>query len=207
MFRISNQPIELLRPGHTVEFVGDWPETKKNRSFEVVAAQQVPYIVDRVYPTADYNDLDFSDESNFGLIPDDAKTLYQILLGLKGGNGWIVYPMLPVGHYLNRLEESALVPTPGSATLRHLGGFTSEQSPFDDPRVEFHTVKDVHAMTLRAYNNSGKFTKMIFNFLVNRCHIVPLADAGAEGPVGRRPEPRDERRGVKKLIHHDEWKW
>ncbi len=160
---------KLLREGYVVKFIGDFTDSvKSGDTFIVERTVQVNYEISVILPPADTTTLDLS---YLGLYPESEKTLYEILVGLKGGKDILIYPQIPVGKYLWRLEKSLMTPNPAVESLRYLGKISVGDSPYNDPRLRIHTIKDLEPMIFRIYNDGSDYEKIVLKFLVNKCRI------------------------------------
>ncbi|MBA7553990.1 hypothetical protein ES705_46600 [subsurface metagenome] len=145
---------KLLQEGFYVRFTDVWPDTLsevKGKLFQIEKTNQVPYDISRIIPEDDFCDLDLSNSSGGeNIYPKNSKTLYETLIGFKPGN-YLVHFYIPAGEYLHRLEQAGMVPDVTNATRKYLGARKPEDSPYDDKRIFFYSVKDLEPLILRTY--------------------------------------------------------
>ena len=151
----------------------------RGKLFEVVEEPiLVNYPVSYTLPGDDYKDLDLSNStSGLKLYPEDEFVLYQIGVGLKVGD-YIVHVYIPgVESYIYRLDEQTIYPDITSATLKYLGAFDPESSPFNAPLLYMYVFKDVDAFFLRPYILEGcDFEKVTIGFRINKCKLRELTE-------------------------------
>jgi len=168
----------LLKPGHVVHFGQKWPAAFAEKWFRVAIAQEIKYSVSKIVgPNATY-DLDFTKPASGGvndtylsLLPENAHSLYEILMGIKGP--MTVYPRYNNSFFL-KLETALCQPDPTDSRLWMLGGYTADDSPFASPRLREHTVHDQTPPQLRLFNPQRDNDKGVFRFIVNRCKVEEI---------------------------------
>ena len=191
MLKLFEKTPSLLLPGHVVKFEtakpGDnfSPNIKDGEYYRVVNTVQVPYKIAVILPGTDATELDMSNEAStsINLYPTSTRTLYEILLGFEGDNTMYIYPEIPAGKYLLRLEESTMHPPTDLTTLTEkytLGAITPQDSPVDEPKLRIHTVKDMEPLYFRILNADLDYKKMPIYFLVNKCKIERLTPEEAK---------------------------
>ena len=189
----------LLREGHYVLFLGGWPDGtgKEGQWFQVERAQQIKLDVPRIVAANSSIDLDFSAPASGGiadlsisLLPTNADTLYEMLLGIKGLP--YVYPMYN-NSFFQKLEVTNVVPDTGDRNLRYLGFFDEQDSPFENPRLREHVIKDQQPPVLRVYNDHIGDELLVIRFIINRCRITPASP------------PQEDIRRVARVAKYHQW--
>ncbi|MEM1551568.1 MAG: hypothetical protein QXH03_02725 [Candidatus Bathyarchaeia archaeon] len=173
MFELLATPEELLKENYYVYFTsGRWtPENPWAEKFYVIElTQQIPFELAFILNSAQKHTLDFDDS---GLIPKSTKTLYEILIGLKGQN-ILFYPRIPSTDYYLKLEKSGFVPDPEDVVKRFLGCYVEDDSPYRAPKLRTYTIKDMEPPVLEIYNNGPEPEKTVVRFIVNRCKLAPV---------------------------------
>jgi len=64
-----------------------------------------------------------------------------------------------------------------SAVLRYLGAYDEISTPYANPRLRLHVVKDQEPMILRIYNDSFESDKIVLRALVNKCKLAEISEA------------------------------
>lgn len=176
-FELLSETPPLLRSGHVVFFEDKtWDPKYAGKWFRVVRAQQVPYNIGRIVSANASIDLDFSapagggvGDTNLSLLPDHAEELFEILFGIKGTP--LVYPRYQNQYFLS-LAVTNVIPDTGDANLRYLGFYNQDDSPFDEPRLREHIVKDNGGVpVLRVYNDFATDEKIVLRAIVNRIRM------------------------------------
>jgi len=184
MLKLFTETPEFLLPRQYVKFTGaDFTdEVRENDMFVVERTQQVVYEQTFILPAGDYTQLDLSSETttSLGLYPTNPKTLYEILVGLKGGKDVLIYPQIPAGKYFARLEKSELFPNFAVEALRYLGIYDVETTPYDEPKLRLHTVKDLEPLIFILYNDGSDYEKLIMKFTVNKCLMERVPEEEVE---------------------------
>jgi len=166
---------KYLQEGYFVTFTDKWPDSLswvKGKSFVIEKTNQVPYDLHYIIPSNDYRDVDISNSSDGEKIyPENTKTLYQIGVGFKPAN-LLCELFIPAGEYSQRLEYASMVPTLSSSTLKYLGAFKPEDTPYDDKRLFFYAVYKLEPLIMRLYVDTGiDYDKIIAGLLVNKCYM------------------------------------
>jgi len=184
MLKLFTETPELLLPRQYIKFTGaDFTdEVQENDMFVVERTQQVVYEQTFIIPSSDYTQLDLSSETttSLGLYPTNPKTLYEILVGLKGGKDILIYPQIPAGKYFARLEKPELFPNFAVVATRYLGIYDVETTPYDEPKLRLHTVKDLEPLVFIMYNDGSDYEKLVMKFLINKCMIDKVSPEEAE---------------------------
>ena len=169
---VANAFKEMLKENDTVKFIGDFTDSiKSGDTFIVERTAQVNYEISIILPPTDTTTIDLTE---VGLYPESEKTLYEILVGLKGGKDILIYPQIPAGKYVWRLEKSLMTPNPSRENLRYLGEISVDDSPYNDPRLRIHTIKDLEPLLFVLYNDGSDYEKLVMKFFVNKCKIEKI---------------------------------
>lgn len=190
---------KFLQQGHFVTFTDQWPDTLsfvKGKSFQIERVNQVPHDLHYIIPSGDYKDVDISDSDDGEKIyPKNTKTLYEIAVGFKPAN--LLYELfIPAGEYAQRLEHASMVPTLSSTTLKYLGAFKPEDSPYDDKRLFFYAIYNLEPLIMRLYVDTGiDYDKIIMGLTVNKCYLKEMA---------LNPE---QARLAKRILYYSELRW
>ena len=168
---------ELLKPRYVVHFSKGFKKEWVERYFRVTRVQQLGHEKHRIIASNTSHDIDLSGElaEHGGLYPDLPNSLFEILIGWKPKQA-LMYPRLPTTDYFQKLEMTGWVPPSADniATeheLRYVGEFSGEDSPYDQPKLRIHAVKDMAALALRFYADSPEDEKVVVKFTVNRCKV------------------------------------
>lgn len=179
MIKLFTETPELLLPRQYVKFTGaDFTDyIREGDTFRVVRTQQIVYEQAVIIPASDYTQLDLSSETttSLGLYPTSTNTLYEILVGLKGGKDILMYLQIPAGKFFARLEKPTLFPNPATAQLRYIGFIDVETTPVDKPKLRIHTVKDLEPIIAVIYNDGSDYEKLVMKFIINRCQLERLS--------------------------------
>lgn len=184
MIKLFTKTPELLLPRQYVKFTGkDFTDyIREGDMFVVTRTKQIIYEYSIILPPNDYTMLDISSEAttSLGLYPTSLESLYEILVGLKGGKDILLYIQVPAGRFFARLEKPELFPNPTIPMLKYLGFIDAETTPYNEPKLRLHTVKDFEPIIFLCYNDGSDYEKLVFKFIVNRCKIerVPPEQAG-----------------------------
>lgn len=175
MIKLFTKTPDLLLPRQYVKFTGKdfTDEIKEGDMFKVVRTQQVSYEQSFILPPGDFTQIDLSSESatSLGLYPMSTDTLYEILVGIKASEDIITYIQVPAGKYFARLEKPELFPNPLTPQLRYIGHIDESKTPYKEPKLRIHTVKDLEPVVFQLYNDGSRYGKIVYTFLVNRCQI------------------------------------
>lgn len=165
----------LLVEGSWVKFTNNWPDTyewAKGNCFEVIEAQLVKYPDSYILPGGDYKDVDLSNaDSGIKLYPADENVLYEIALGLKPGDYFIIL-YVPKDLYVHALGEKSMYPIITDADKKYLGAKYPEDSPHTSPLIKLYAIKDGPAWYIRQYVDGGvDFDKVSIEYNVNKCKL------------------------------------
>lgn len=178
MIKLFTKTPDLLLPRQYVKFVGEdfTDEVKEGEMFKITRTQQITFDYSVILPPGDFTTLDLSSEgtTSLGLYPTNPKTLYEILVGLKGGKDMLLYIQIPAGKYFARLEKAELYPNPAVPQLRYISPITVEDTPYNEPKLRIHTIKDIEPIVFQIYNDGPDYEKLVFHFLINRCFMERL---------------------------------
>jgi len=189
-------PEPFLKKGYYVYFSPNWgPEAVKGKYFEVERTHQIHWKTYTIVATGKVFSVKLDD---IGLVPENPKTLYEILCGFKGA--LLLYVYWPSTDPFQRLEKPGFRPDPADATLRYLGCFTQDDTPFAEPRLREYTVKDMSPILYLWANESIEPEKVVNRFMVNRCLLRPLEPAEVE-------EIRKKRIPVRYVPHYKDNVW
>ncbi len=169
---------KLLQKGYFVRFSNEWPDTLpyvKNKFFRVARTNEVNHDIPYTLPSGNYRDVDFSNQfGGVNLYPENTKSLFEVALGFKKGNYQVQF-YIPAGEFVNRLEQAGMVPNVASATLKYLGAFKPEDSPYEDKRILLYFVKDLEPLILRTFVDTGcDFEKVVFGLTINKCYLEEM---------------------------------
>lgn len=171
----------LLKKGAWVRFSDKFKDTTKwarGRLFEVEEEPMfVHYARSYTLPASDWKDLDLSNATNgLKLYPEDENVVYQIAVGFKPGE-YITHVFIPKDKFLYRLGYTSMYPvtdTSGTdyATLKYLGAFNPDDSPFDSPLLFLYAIKDISSFYLRPFILEGvDYEKVTIGFGINKCKL------------------------------------
>jgi len=177
---------KLLQKGFFVKFSNEWPDTLptvKGKFFRIARVNEVNQDLSYILPSNDYRDVDFSNQvGGVNLYPENTKTLYELALGFKPGNYQVQF-YIPAGEFVNRLEQTGMVPDVTVAARRYLGAFKPADSPYEDKRILLYFVKDLEPMILRTFVDTGQgpvvvpniaFEKCVFGITINKCYLEEM---------------------------------
>lgn len=184
MFRLFSQTPELLQPGHFVKFESDREEfcgaehVPANSFWKVTITQQITYTRSFIVPPSEKKTFPWNNHSDYSsylnLYPESTSTLYEILVGLKGGKNMLIYPIIPSDHYINKLESPHLEIRLEDEIRRQISPIRVYDSPVTEPKLMVWTVKDMETFYTRIYNEGSDFEKLVIHFIVNRCKIEKI---------------------------------
>ena len=183
MIKLFTETPSLLQPRHCVKFTGkDFTDyVREDDMFKINKTQQIIYEQAIILPPSDFVQLDLSSETttSLGLYPTSIETLYEILVGLKGGKDMLIYIQVPAGKFFARLEKPELFPNPTVPQLRYISTIDVDTTPYKEPKLRIHTIKDLEPVIFIVYNDGSDYEKLIFRFLINKCKItrVPPEEA------------------------------
>lgn len=149
-----------------------FPERFSNKYFRVKRRQEIPYdrtwILDERSGSNPSVDIDFSDD-NIALYPENPKTLYEIVIGVKSETGSaVLYPLASINETFLSLEKSGFTPVENNPSKRYIG-ITEGDTPEGRETLRYHTVEDMNSVGLRVFNDSAIDNKIVLSFSVNRC--------------------------------------
>jgi len=169
---------KVLKEKQVVHFLGEeWPDRFAERYFRVKRTQEIPH--DRAFIVAPdgSHDFDLSDEDAAGLYPDNAMSLFEILVGLKSTTGsMLIYPRT-ANQYIATLEKGGWIPDTTSDKYRYIGPISEEETPPEQPQFRVHTVKDMQSVVLRIYNDGPTDDKAVLDTVINRCLLEEVSRA------------------------------
>jgi hypothetical protein len=195
-------PPRLLQEGYLVTFPNSWPSTYdyvSGKTFRLEVVIQNPYEVGYTIPTGDYRDIDFSNGTGtfqLGIYPENQITLYEIAIGWKPGP-FINEFFIPATRSVNRLEYRGKEPDVSDSTLRFLGAYNWQDSPYKDPQIKFYAVKNLTPMIMRQYVLAGvDYWKCVTGFIINRCKMSEITNP-----------TQDQLQKAKVIRYYEELKW
>jgi hypothetical protein len=187
-FELLTETPPLLKEGYLVHFSKFWDDKWADKYFKVGRVSQFEYDIFRIVSpgSSAKQDVSFDAPSNGGvsdqylsLLPDNNKTMYEILVGFKGLP--MIYPRY-ADKYFQYLEETGCTVNLDDTALRLQGFYDSRQSPWYAPKLREYTVKDQEPPHLYLFNPFQDDEKIVMHIVVNRCM---LQAAGAEAAQGQ----------------------
>lgn len=175
----------LLARGSWVQFTEAWPETHawaKGKLFTVKEEPViVPYAASRIFPGADYGDLDLSNATGgLKLYPEDEGILYEVAVGFKPGH-YLCHIYVPKDRYVYSLAEAGMFPDVADPLRKYLGAKTPADSPHDAPLLKLYAIKDMPAFILRLYVLEGvDYEKATVSFQINKCQLEQIKEPTPE---------------------------
>jgi hypothetical protein len=194
----------LIQNKWWIKFSNSWDPSRTNvvgtkpngspygRFFQVVATNQVAHTMPYIIPANDYRDVDFSDSAvapgiQENLYPRQDQTLYEIQLGFKPAN-FLAQFYIPASQVLGRLEQTTMqAPDPPTVTalnftspLRYLGARKYTNSQYTDKKIYIYTIKDMDALIMRLFVDSGlpviatDYEKIVAVMIVNKLKLVEI---------------------------------
>lgn len=198
----------ILLPNHWVKFSNAFPDSltavktgKVGKTAKVAKQTQVTFTRSWIIKENCYVDVDLSNEdAGEKLYPDNSDNLYEMLIGLKPGNYYLI-PYFPADQPIYRLDYPTMSPLVSDAKLRYLGNVNPQDSPAYDedypermPTLRLYLVFNLKPVLLRIVADGGVAQeKCTLQFLVNRC----LMQEGTP-PENVTPKP---------IYYLDELKW
>ena len=174
----------LLTKGAWVKFSAQHKKSwARGKLFEVIDTPMlVNYPVSYILPGDDYKDIDLSNATGgLNLYPEAEYVLYQIALGFKPGDYIVHIYISGTDKYIYRLAETSMYPDISSATLKYLGAFDPESSPFDAPLLFLYAIKGVDPIYLRPYVLEGvDYEKVTMLFKINKCKLREIENPTEE---------------------------
>lgn len=165
----------ILLPNYWVKFSPNFPDFLdhvKGKTMQVVLQTQVTYEVSRKIKEACYIDLNLSNEdTGLKLYPDAANNVYEMLIGLKPGNYYII-PYYPANDPIYRLDYSTMLPLVADSSMKYLGTIKPSDSPVDNPTFKLYLVFELKPIILRIVADDGvDYEKATLEITVNRCQM------------------------------------
>lgn len=199
----KGQP-RILLPGYYVKFSGKFPSDigVANKAYRITKQVQVTFPRSFIIKENCYVDVNLSNDDGGGerLYPYAPESLYEMLIGLKPGN-WYLIPYFPANQPIYRLDYSTMLPTMADGKLRYLGIVRPADSPAFDPEYpdraptfKLYLPYRLKPMYLRVVCDGGvDHEKCTLQFTINRCQMEEAAP-----PAGVTPKP---------IEYLDELKW
>jgi hypothetical protein len=172
---IKSQP-RILLPGYWVKFSDKFPDYLshvKGKAFQIDRQVQVTYELSWIIREACYKDINLSNEdTGQKLFPDVADNLYEMLIGFKPGNYYII-PYFPADQPIYRLDYPTQTPLVSDSALKYLGTIKPADSPVENPTFKLYLVYELKPVILRIVaDDACDYTKITWEILINRCHMV-----------------------------------
>lgn len=109
------------------------------------------------------------------LYPNSANIAYEILIGMKPGNYQAALYIPGTSDYLLALGYPSQHPDITSSTLKYLGSFRPEDSPWENPQIKVWTVYQMTTLLLQIYADNGQdYEKPILKFTVAKHRLSAL---------------------------------
>ena len=165
----------ILLPNHWVKFSDNFPSSLshvKGKTMRVVKQVQVRFTRSWIIKENCYLDVNLSNEdAGEKLYPDNTDNLYEMLIGLKPGNYYVI-PYFPADQPIYRLDYSDMSPLVSDAKLRYLGSVLPSDSPPGNETFKLYLVYELKPILLRIVADGGvAYEKATFEFMVNRCNM------------------------------------
>lgn len=188
---------KILLVDHWVKFSANFPDYLKhvkNKTFRIARQVQVAYELSYILKEACYKDINLSNEdTGVKLYPDADDNLYEMLIGFKPGNYYII-PYFPADQPIYRLDYATMTPLVSDAALKYLGTIKPADSPAEDPKFKLYLVHELKPVILRLVADDGvDYEKITMEILINRCNMSE--------------ETPEEKVPVKKVEYLDALKW
>jgi len=183
---LKNVTPQPLKVGDVIQFVYvDEKEftssIKHGDKFLVKKTVMIPFSRGWIIPPEDYIGLDFSNsDSGLKLYPTSEDTIYEIFIGFRGHKTFLVFPVIPAGNFVLRLQESSMYPDLDNDITRYLGALKPYESPAEEPKFRVYGIKDFEPFYLYIYNDSDDYRKIILDFSINMVEVERLKGAEAE---------------------------
>jgi len=180
MIKLFPKTPEILQPNQYIVFKGkpgeDFPDfIQVDKPYIVEYTKQITFARSFIFPSGEKKTLSLANDSDyenyFNLFPTMKDSLYEILVGLKGGKNMLVFIQWPTERYPFELESPHIHVDLDNSITRMVSPITVDRSPADEPRLRIHTLKDLTEMYFQLYNNGPDYEKLVFKFLVNKCKI------------------------------------
>jgi len=142
----------------------------KGKSFSIAAQQQDSYELSFTIKEGCYYDINLSNEgAGEKLYPNDSMHLYEMLIGLKGGNYYLL-PYFPANYPIYQLDFATMVPLVSDSKKKYLGIIKPYESPPDNQQLRLYLVHKLTPIILRVCVDEGvAYEKCTLEFLINRC--------------------------------------
>lgn len=165
----------VLLPNYWIRFSDKFPDYLdhvKGKTFRIDKQVQVTYELSYILKEACYKDVNLSNEdTGVKLYPDNAENLYEVLIGIKPCNGYII-PYFPADQPIYRLDYPTMLPLMSDAALKYLGNIKPEDSPPENPRLKLYLLYELKPVILRLVCDDGvDYDKVTLKFTINRCHM------------------------------------
>lgn len=171
---------KILRNRHVVYFNDEgidgsaYPNRFSEKYFKVKRTQQInydlPFFISGKNGVLPQIDVDFEDEDDVGLYPNNTWSMYEILIGMESSQGSVLaYPLASINQYLISLEEGGFTPNLTNPAKRYIGAIEESDTPVDKPQLRYHTVSDLNSIGLRLFNDSLQDDKVVLKMFINRC--------------------------------------
>ena len=165
----------VLLPGHWIKFSDKFPDHLshvKGKSMRIVKQVQVAYELSWIIKEAHYKDINLSNEdTGEKLYPDSADNLYELTIGLKPGNCYII-PFFPAEQPIYRLDYPTMLPLVSDAALKYLGTIKPSDSPVENPRFKLYLIYQLKPIILRIVADDGvDYEKITWEIMINRCQM------------------------------------
>lgn len=167
---------KVLLPGHYVKISSAFPDTvcaNRGKVMKVEKTTQIIWQRSLIVKEACYVDLNLSNDSGQELLyPNDASNIYEVLVGMRPGN-WYMIPYFPASQPIWRLDEPTMTPTMSNPALKYLGIVRPENSPVENTTLKLFLFYKLKPVILRVIADDGvDYEKCRLEFLINRCQLV-----------------------------------
>jgi len=178
MFYFDPDGIKLIKKGTVIEFYNENSDyyTESIRSgdrFLVKRTAPVNFKESIIIPGNSYIDIDFSN-SNTGLklYPTNKRTIYQVLISfIYDDNTIAILPMIPLGSYLFRLEDSTMYPEITDPIRVNIGAIYPSDSKYPNYNISTIFNEDLEPFYLRLVNTCNEDVKLTFKFIINKLYV------------------------------------
>lgn len=172
---VTPRPKVLLQ-NHWVKVSKAFPDGichARGKTMRVDQTAQVTWQRSLIIKEGCYVDLNLSnDTGNELLYPNDSQNMYEVLIGLRPGNFYLL-PYFPASQPIWRLDEPTMTPTMSNPALKYLGIVKPEDSPADNATLKLFLFYKLKPIILRVIADDGvDYEKCRLEFLVNRCRLV-----------------------------------
>jgi hypothetical protein len=164
---------KILLVHHWVEFSNKFPDGLshvKGKKFSIEAQQQVSYELSHTIKEGCYYDINLSNEdAGEKLYPNDTQNLYEMLIGLKEGNYYLM-PYFPANYPVYRLDYATMSPLVSDSKLKYLGTIKPYESPPGNETLKLYLMYKLTPIILRVCVDEGVgYEKCTLEILINRC--------------------------------------